>query len=103
MKLSIAEKTMKAREGLESGKYPSVDAACKALKFSQASYYNYARKLSKVLPENPVTLPDWRQELATLKLENEDLKRNIETYKQKVARLERQLIRLVLGEGHIIT
>jgi hypothetical protein len=98
-KLSTLEKARLAKEGLAKKQYETVEKACKSLKLSPASYYNYAKKLHREgipLPKEPTTKDAWADEIAALKKENEYLRDKIKKDSQVISKLQNKVLQFVL-------
>jgi len=94
-KMTTDEKTLRVREDMVKKKFSSIEEACKFYKFAPASYYNHVKKLpSDLLPEKPTTANNWISEIETLRKENE-------TLRLRMFKLERKLVSVSLGEATI--
>lgn len=109
-KLSIEEKVIRVRDEMAKKRFSSIEEACRYHKLSPASYYNYAKKLTGTptingssnavpLPSIPTSAKEWTNDILALRKENEDLKKQLESDRARMIKLERKLISITLGES----
>jgi hypothetical protein len=98
---STEERFKLAKEGHDSGKYSSIEAAAKATKISPATYYNYARKLTT--PEKKASDDEYSQEeINRVIRENQSLRTTaseVTFLRDQVEKLKNKLIDMILVKG----
>lgn len=99
MKDQMVEKTLKVKEGVDTGKFTSVEAACKVFKISPASYYNYKKEIvAEELPNKPTTKEDWIKEVESLRRENSYLREKLKEDFSKMQKMEKKILSFVLQD-----
>lgn len=103
--MTTREKTLRVKQDMAKGKFSSIEEACKHYKFAPASYYNHQKKVGDVLaeelPKTPTSAKNWIEDVEALRKENEELKRERESLRNRMFRLERKLVSVSLGEATI--